>query len=92
MALNEEDYAFADITNSSALLTTEDPNAWQSDFEERLLIDYRKSANLVRAQNGPLTCSRSLRLLQRISPVRVWIRLVLYHFQLERPVGISCRP
>ncbi|KAK5114391.1 hypothetical protein LTR85_010213 [Meristemomyces frigidus] len=41
IALAEEDYAFADITNSSALLETEDPNAWQSDFEERLLIDYR---------------------------------------------------
>lgn len=41
IAINEEDYAFADITNSSALLNTTDPNAWQSDFEERLLIDYR---------------------------------------------------
>jgi beta-glucosidase len=40
IALAEDDYAFADITNSSALLTTTDPNAWQSDFEERLLIDY----------------------------------------------------
>ncbi|TKA55684.1 putative beta-glucosidase G [Cryomyces minteri] len=29
------------ITNSSALLNTTDPNAWQSDFTERLLIDYR---------------------------------------------------
>ena len=42
IALDEGDYAFADIINSSALLTTEDPNAWQSDFEERLLIDYRE--------------------------------------------------
>lgn len=41
IAINEEDYSFADITNSSALLNTTDPNAWQSDFEERLLIDYR---------------------------------------------------
>jgi len=41
IANNEEDYSFADITNSSALLNTTDPNAWQSDFEERLLIDYR---------------------------------------------------
>ncbi|KAE9967528.1 hypothetical protein BLS_006324 [Venturia inaequalis] len=29
------------ITNSTALLTTTDPNAWQTDFEEKLLIDYR---------------------------------------------------
>ncbi|TKA81302.1 putative beta-glucosidase G [Cryomyces minteri] len=29
------------ITNSSALLNITDPNAWQSDFTERLLIDYR---------------------------------------------------
>ncbi|KAK6396355.1 hypothetical protein LTR65_009439 [Meristemomyces frigidus] len=41
IALAEADYAFAPITNSTALLETEDPNAWQSDFEERLLIDYR---------------------------------------------------
>ncbi|KAI7161082.1 putative beta-glucosidase [Hortaea werneckii] len=37
----ESDYAFADITNSTELQNTNDPNAWQSDFEERLLIDYR---------------------------------------------------
>ena len=41
IANEEADYAFADITNSSALKTTNDPNAWQSDFKERLLIDYR---------------------------------------------------
>ncbi|PPJ61124.1 hypothetical protein CBER1_04160 [Cercospora berteroae] len=41
IANNEDDYQFADITNSSALLNTSDPNAWQSDFRERLLIDYR---------------------------------------------------
>lgn len=41
IAYDASDYAFADITNSSALATTTDPNAWQSDFEERLLIDYR---------------------------------------------------
>ncbi|KAK0966908.1 hypothetical protein LTR91_017353 [Friedmanniomyces endolithicus] len=41
IALQESDYSFAPITNSSALLKTTDPNAWQSDFEERLLIDYR---------------------------------------------------
>jgi beta-glucosidase len=29
------------VANSSALLNTTDPNAWQSDFTERLLIDYR---------------------------------------------------
>ena len=42
IAYNETDYEFADITNSSALAATTDPNAWQSDFKERLLIDYRK--------------------------------------------------
>ena len=41
IALEEDDYAFADITNSSELLNTTNPNAWQSNFEERLLIDYR---------------------------------------------------
>jgi len=41
IAKEESDYAFADITNSSALLNTTNPNAWQSDFKERLLIDYR---------------------------------------------------
>ncbi|KAK9235318.1 glycosyl hydrolase family 3 N terminal domain-containing protein [Lipomyces kononenkoae] len=37
----EEDYAFAAIANSTQLQETEDPNAWQSDFKEGLLIDYR---------------------------------------------------
>lgn len=41
IAKNESDYSFADITNSTALVITNDPNAWQSDFKERLLIDYR---------------------------------------------------
>lgn len=41
IALNESDYNFADIVSSSALLETEDPNAWQSNFTEGLLIDYR---------------------------------------------------
>ena len=41
IAKEEGDYAFADITNSSELLNTTNPNAWQSNFEERLLIDYR---------------------------------------------------
>jgi beta-glucosidase len=41
IAKQESDYSFADITNSTALLNTTDPNAWQSDFKERLLIDYR---------------------------------------------------
>ncbi|KAF2233993.1 glycoside hydrolase family 3 protein [Viridothelium virens] len=41
IAYNESDYNFAPITNSSALLNTTDPNAWQSDFAERLLIDYK---------------------------------------------------
>ncbi|KIW33155.1 uncharacterized protein PV07_00026 [Cladophialophora immunda] len=41
IALNESDYRFSDITNSTKLLRTEDPNAWQSNFTEGLLIDYR---------------------------------------------------
>ena len=41
IAETQEDYDFADITNSTALATTTNPNAWQSDFSEGLLIDYR---------------------------------------------------
>jgi beta-glucosidase len=41
IAYNESDYAFARITNSTELRFTEDPNAWQADFTEGLLIDYR---------------------------------------------------
>ncbi|KAH9840409.1 glycoside hydrolase family 3 protein [Teratosphaeria destructans] len=41
IAAHESDYAFSDITNSTALQKTTDPNAWQSDFQEGLLIDYR---------------------------------------------------
>ena len=41
VAYKESDYSFADITNSTALLDTNNPNAWQSNFKERLLIDYR---------------------------------------------------
>ncbi|KAK9241574.1 glycosyl hydrolase family 3 N terminal domain-containing protein [Lipomyces tetrasporus] len=41
IAHKEVDYAFANITNSTDLQETEDPNAWQSDFKEGLLIDYR---------------------------------------------------
>ncbi|OAP62570.1 beta-glucosidase [Fonsecaea erecta] len=41
IALNESDYSFGGITNSTALLRTENPNAWQSNFTEGLLIDYR---------------------------------------------------
>ena len=41
IALNESDYSFADITNSTELQETEDANAWQSNFTEALLIDYR---------------------------------------------------
>lgn len=41
IAYNESDYAFARIVNSTELRLTEDPNAWQADFTEGLLIDYR---------------------------------------------------
>lgn len=41
IAHEQDDYSFATIANSTELLETEDPNAWQSDFKEGLLIDYR---------------------------------------------------
>lgn len=41
IAHNESDYDFAKITNSTELPETEDPNAWQSNFTEGLLTDYR---------------------------------------------------
>lgn len=41
IALNASDYNFAPITNSTTLVETEDPNSWQSNFTEGLLIDYR---------------------------------------------------
>ena len=40
IAKGVNDYDFVPIVNSTELLATEDPNAWQDDFEERLLIDY----------------------------------------------------
>jgi beta-glucosidase len=41
IAQSETDYSFAHITNSTELQETEDANAWQSNFTEALLIDYR---------------------------------------------------
>lgn len=41
IALNASDYNFAPVTNSTELQGTEDPNAWQSNFTEGQLIDYR---------------------------------------------------
>jgi beta-glucosidase len=41
IAYNESDYAFSRVLNSPELALTEDPNAWQINFEEGLLIDYR---------------------------------------------------
>lgn len=70
IAYNQGDYKFADITNSTALLETENPNAWQSDFEERLLIDYRKpSSSPGKERQSMLTVHRTFRLLQRIRAV-----------------------
>lgn len=40
IAKHSTDYNTA-ITNSTELLHTKDPNAWQADFSEGLLIDYR---------------------------------------------------
>ncbi|CAG7924832.1 unnamed protein product [Penicillium olsonii] len=41
IAHSEKSYDFAPITNSTSLLNTHDPKAWQSDFKEGVLIDYR---------------------------------------------------
>ncbi|EME45927.1 hypothetical protein DOTSEDRAFT_51541 [Dothistroma septosporum NZE10] len=41
IAHEQSDYDFAPITMSIALQNTSDPLAWESEFEERLLIDYR---------------------------------------------------
>ncbi|KAK6434222.1 hypothetical protein LTR95_009592 [Oleoguttula sp. CCFEE 5521] len=41
IAKEESAYSFAPIANSTALLETTDVYAWQSDFTEHLLIDYR---------------------------------------------------
>lgn len=41
IAKSESDSSFAPIQNSTTLQNTNDPTAWQSDFEEGVLIDYR---------------------------------------------------
>ncbi|RSM13270.1 hypothetical protein CDV31_005974 [Fusarium ambrosium] len=41
IAKEVSDYSFAPITNSTELFNSDDPNAWQADFTEGLLIDYR---------------------------------------------------
>ncbi|QRD92758.1 glycoside hydrolase family 3 C-terminal domain-containing protein [Aspergillus flavus] len=41
IAKSEYDYSFAPIQNSTTLQNTNDPTAWQSGFEEGVLIDYR---------------------------------------------------
>ncbi|RSM02891.1 hypothetical protein CEP52_007705 [Fusarium oligoseptatum] len=41
IAKEVSDYSFAPITNSTELLNSDDPNAWQADFTKGLLIDYR---------------------------------------------------
>ncbi|KAE8370782.1 glycoside hydrolase superfamily [Aspergillus caelatus] len=41
IAKRQSDYSFAPIQNSTALQNTDDPIAWQSDFKEGVLIDYR---------------------------------------------------
>ncbi|KAJ4376087.1 hypothetical protein N0V83_001368 [Neocucurbitaria cava] len=41
IALNETDYA-KNLVNSTELLETTDPNAWQADFVEGNLIDYKE--------------------------------------------------
>lgn len=44
IAKKESDYSFAPITNSTALVNTHDPTAWQANFTEEVLIDYRKKS------------------------------------------------
>ncbi|KAF2759088.1 avenacinase [Pseudovirgaria hyperparasitica] len=41
IAKNADDYAY-NLVNSSALLASTDPNAWQADFTEGQLTDYRE--------------------------------------------------
>lgn len=41
IAKHADDYDFAMLTNSTELLETNDPHAWQADFTEGLLTDYR---------------------------------------------------
>lgn len=41
IAKTESSYSFAPITNSTELQNTNDPTAWQADFKEGVLIDYR---------------------------------------------------
>ncbi|KAJ5291718.1 glycoside hydrolase superfamily [Penicillium angulare] len=41
IANKESDYSFAPITNSTTLVNTHDPTAWQANFTEEVLIDYR---------------------------------------------------
>lgn len=45
IANSEKDYEFAPIANSTVLQNTNDPKAWQSDFKEGVLIDYRMYKN-----------------------------------------------
>lgn len=58
IAYKQSDYSFADITNSTALLNTNNPDAWQSNFKERLLVDYRKCNTI--AQCEPLLTTKRL--------------------------------
>ncbi|GAB1198326.1 hypothetical protein APSETT444_007645 [Aspergillus pseudonomiae] len=41
IAKAQSDYSFAPIQNATAIQNTNDPGAWQSDFKEGVLIDYR---------------------------------------------------
>lgn len=41
IAKKESEYGYAPIANSSELQETSDPGAWQADFEEGVMIDYR---------------------------------------------------
>ncbi|OJJ02487.1 hypothetical protein ASPVEDRAFT_29066 [Aspergillus versicolor CBS 583.65] len=41
IAKKESDYGYAPIANSSALQDTTNPEAWQADFKEGVMVDYR---------------------------------------------------
>ena len=67
IAHSEKSYDFAPITNSTSLLNTHDPKAWQSDFKEGVLIDYRKWSCTILPRvmySGANLATRPLRLLQ----------------------------
>lgn len=83
IALDQSDYAFADITNSTALLETENPDAWQSDFKERLLIDYKQFGRYADIQHHTRLLT-SRRLLQRLCTIRIRLRAFVHDVRAQQ--------